>query len=833
MSKETPRQFPLKRPAPYLLFLLLALAFFYQFVFWGYHYISADFLDWYYPWRHNLLKDNAENTYISNRTLGDPVFMFAPIDKTYNEEIKKGRLYLWNDNNFLGHPVYASHTAAFFYPPKIAAHYFFDPLSAREVLGIFHLFLMASLMYNYLKNIGLSKFSASIGGILWMLNGFVVTRIQFGIDIYPLAYLPLMLWMIDSYTKKGGGIYPLFFALGSGLCLLSGHWQFVFYCFLFSAIYALFRLIQEYIYKKTIPIKKALLLIGTAIWGFCISALQSFPVLQLAELSRRPVYDSMKEMFSRSALLPENLFTLILPELFGSPINHIYFTRINSGTQNYFELMIYMGILPLFFACISIWSSSHKKTALFFVISAGVILLMAMGTPLYGILFYSAAFIRGFTPVRILCLFAFSMASAAAIGIDAFEEKRKSMEYPPWVFLSLLGISALVLAFVIYNVQGETPLFARTVESYWKLGIMTLPNNYADTGLFVKQMLLRVKDFYKWDNFSLIMPIIIGAAGVFVLIMRRKEKLSKAVFAAAVLFLIIIDLFPIGQRFNKAFPPEAVYPPSTAVSYIKQIQGSGRIAGIYRYPHPNTLTAYGIREINGYYSMYPSRIRELFFAINGGSLPAPLLVVLQEGVNLNPGLSQLMNISYFYSSPGAFIPPVPSREIYRKDLSIFESGVKGERVFLTDNYKVVSSEDSLSALLSHNYNPFTQVLLEDPLPKEFQWARRGELLSKEDWKADIIDYHREKITLQVQTSNNSFLVYSGTYYPGWKARINGEPAPVLRANFFAFAVPVEAGVHEIELYFSPDILKQGALLSALSFFIWAASLIFVCSRQSK
>jgi len=354
------------RIMPHIIFLLVAISVFYMFVLWGLHYIAADFTDWYYPWRYNLVGKENRNTYISNRTLGDPLFMYAPLDRLYNKEIKKGKFLLWNHRNLAGHPVYASHNRAFSYPPKIIANYLFDYLSARDINGILHLYLMSAFMYFFLRNLGISRFSSTVGGILGMLNSYIVTRLEFGVDIYPLVYLPLILWMIDRITESGKLLYMAGLSTAVNLCILSGHWQFVFYVFLISTFYAVFRLLLKWKDTKGIPWKKCLALFFSGILGLGLSAVLILPVMELLKYAARPSAVSMAHVFSSSRFLPENLLTLVIPELFGNPVHHFYFTGIKSGVQQYFELAIYFGILPLFLSLAAIYFRKLKRTVFFF-----------------------------------------------------------------------------------------------------------------------------------------------------------------------------------------------------------------------------------------------------------------------------------------------------------------------------------------------------------------------------------------------------------------------------------------------------------------------------------
>jgi uncharacterized membrane protein YfhO len=54
------------------------------------------------------------------------------------------------------------------------------------------------------------------------------------------------------------------------------------------------------------------------------------------------------------------------------------------------------------------------------------------------------------------------------------------------------------------------------------------------------------------------------------------------------------------------------------------------------------------------------------------------------------------------------------------------------------------------------------------------------------------------------------------FAPGWRARVDGEPVAVARANLAFRAVAVPAGTHTIELTYRPAALLVGLGLSVLA-----------------
>jgi uncharacterized membrane protein YfhO len=69
------------------------------------------------------------------------------------------------------------------------------------------------------------------------------------------------------------------------------------------------------------------------------------------------------------------------------------------------------------------------------------------------------------------------------------------------------------------------------------------------------------------------------------------------------------------------------------------------------------------------------------------------------------------------------------------------------------------------------------------------------------------------VTFRVRAASDGFLVMSDTFYPGWRADVDGKPLPVVRANFALRGICLPAGDHEVVFYFEPMTLRMGVMLS--------------------
>ena len=86
--------------------------------------------------------------------------------------------------------------------------------------------------------------------------------------------------------------------------------------------------------------------------------------------------------------------------------------------------------------------------------------------------------------------------------------------------------------------------------------------------------------------------------------------------------------------------------------------------------------------------------------------------------------------------------------------------------------------------------------------------------------------------LEVRSDSPALLVLAENWFPAWKAEIDGVEVPILRANHSLRAVPVEAGLSEVVVFFDGGTFTGPLLLSLVSLFL-ALGVIFVRPRGGK
>jgi hypothetical protein len=88
-----------------------------------------------------------------------------------------------------------------------------------------------------------------------------------------------------------------------------------------------------------------------------------------------------------------------------------------------------------------------------------------------------------------------------------------------------------------------------------------------------------------------------------------------------------------------------------------------------------------------------------------------------------------------------------------------------------------------------------------------------------------------KETFEVSTDARAYLVVRDSYARGWRARVDGLPALVLRANGKHKAVPIAAGKHEVVMWYEPPGLWIGIGLTVLAALASAAAWVLAGSPR--
>lgn len=168
----------------------------------------------------------------------------------------------------------------------------------------------------------------------------------------------------------------------------------------------------------------------------------------------------------------------------------------------------------------------------------------------------------------------------------------------------------------------------------------------------------------------------------------------------------------------------------------------------------------------------------------------------------------------FLIAPEGVPPPLPGRALVTEEgYTLFELDRSEPRVsVVTAWHEVGSGVPALQRVLEPDFDPAAEAIVEgDPgLTPTPGAPRSGTASYAERWPEDV--------RISVDAPSEAIVVIRNAWDTGWRATVDGRPAPVLRTDYFLQGVPVPAGRHEIRLTYREPAIGLGL---ALSGWIWA------------
>lgn len=151
-----------------------------------------------------------------------------------------------------------------------------------------------------------------------------------------------------------------------------------------------------------------------------------------------------------------------------------------------------------------------------------------------------------------------------------------------------------------------------------------------------------------------------------------------------------------------------------------------------------------------------------------------------------------------------------SIDINGKKAYLYEYTRNTRRFYLFGKiHRVGSDQEMVTKMLDKNVD----------LRKELIILSKGKesnsQLNKESGEAKLLSYRPNKVLFEVDLNNVAFLYLSDTYYPGWRAYVDGKETKIYRANLAFRAIEVPKGKHTVVFKYVPMSFYIGLVLTLL------------------
>lgn len=697
----------------------------------------------YHPWRDQLAGQYPNGAPFKNFLITDPVRQQYPWRQLSVTQILSGKLPVWNPYSFSGTPLIANFQSAVFYPLNIFL-FLFGMTNGWTIMIIGQILLGGCFMWIYLRSLKLHPLATALGTLSWVGSGFWVAWLEWNTLIQTILWLPLLLFTIDKiFFSPRKIVWLTVFTLVTSLSLLAGHLQTFFYLVLVLISYLLARLGQTKQYR-VLPVFLIPLL-----FFLLFTFVQWWPFLNFLILSARDVDPQV--LTRPDWFLPlVNLSQFLAPDFLGNPATLNYF-----GIWNYMEFVGYLGVGGLFFALYSLIFRRDKKT-LFFLILLFTGLIFALPTPLAQIPFLlRVPLLSSAQPSRLLVVIDFSLAMLAALGLDHYLKSTPNLK----------------------NLLRPVILFTLSLTSLWVIAFLWHSN-----------VSLR----------NLIYPTIFTLA-IYVLIylgLIRKRFLQISV--VLILLVVIFDLSRFSAKFESFSPREWLFPPTTVTQFLQEKAKNEvfRVAALDdRILPPNFSLMYGIQSVSGYDPLYLRRYGEFIASLEQNKSMVGSYLNFNRIVTpknyLNPAFS-LLNVKYYLS-----LSDIDRKNfflVFREgETRVYEDKNTLPRTFFVETvFPTRSPQETMAVLLKQNSFQKSVSVEGFKIDNTFQSFSPGVAVIKK--------YLANEVLIQTKNVGQGFLVLLDSYYPDWKASVDGAPTKIYITDYTFRGVIIPAGEHIVKFY---------------------------------
>ncbi len=756
---------------PIALFACLACLFLCRALFTSRVLVPAELLRYLQPWAASYAPEDRPPW---NPLMYDSVGQFYPWRSFAARSVRAGAIPLWNPYLFCGTPFVGNSQSAVLYPGNLL-YYLLPPTRAAGWTAALHLTFAAAFMWLFLRGLGASDAAGVVAGVAFAFSTWEVSWLELPTFLCTSCWLPLALYLTLRLAESPGWrrVVALGFALG--LCLLGGHLQIAFYVLLAAALFAAYLAFRR---RAVGWLALFALAVGLA---FLLSGPQLLPTVELSRRSHRAGTPTTQgyAAYTAYAVPASGVASLFLPDYFGNPSRGNYTGTSRSGTLfNYAEGALYVGILTLLLAGYAVAVAFRRSelqaigrrqtedggrtesrselpatelTAPFpapspvlrppssyvhFLASLAVLaLLMALGTVVDALLYFGVpGFGSSGSPGRVLVLWTFALAALAGLGLDALSASDGSgPRRPAWTVIAICAIGMVI------TLGGRIP------SGGWESRMLVQP------GLF------------------LLGAVLVGGLAAGRIPARRA--------ATAAVGLVTLDLFVTGFGYNLTAERAEVYPPTRFTDTLARIAAHDRIlpvnhgwsfGGPSAVLPPNGALVYGLRDVQGYDSLFPGAYKAF---MNRMAKP--------EADASPPEVGNMV----FAKNP--LNPLVPSAGV-RCIVSQTPLDIQGAQEVYVDPLHVYV----LTAVPGRAY-----AMTADGTPATVAW----------------LEDEPDHLTLSVHSPDSAQLRLADEAYPGWHASIDGREVPVARDDVFR-RVAVPAGRHIVRFEYRPVSFRFGLYL---------------------
>ncbi|MFH1860222.1 MAG: YfhO family protein [bacterium] len=679
--------------------------------------------------------------------------------------IKDGIFPFWNPYLFSGTPLFALIQLGTFYPLSILLYLLPFGLGIKLFIVI-HVLLSGIFMYCLGKTLNLGTKASLAAGITFSFSSFSLCMISHPNILCSITWLPLIFSIYHTALSKRSLLWIILGGICLAVQILAGE-PVVAYMTILSLFF--YGICSSCDCKYAITSFLIIFLIGVG-----LSLVQLLPFFELTFFSARAHGVGYQEATDWS-LYQGELLNLIIP----------FVSDVIRLSRQEFLLSVYMGIIPLSMMLLSVfcfWKNRNKREWFWvglFVIS----LVLSLGSHLF---LYQLCYqyLPGFNMIRHAVKFVGLMTFCGAIlvgyGFNSISKFKKELT---WILLSLLMVCICLWGIGI--IKQRVPFWGQMIGGQHYLPIIPVALIIISLGLLRK----------KAGNISLLLLLLI-TADLFFHGINLNPLISQKFF----------DQKPaLAKQLEKeASPCRYLLNPVTEKAHLQTVSGKDIKLSCWNNKSillSNLGLLWRIPDAYGYEAMTIRDYEKLIWHIRN------------EEISSVYHLLCMLNVKYIASETLLLYKGLELTNVTGNILVYKNTGCLSKAFFVPKATVVENKKEAFYYIMRPEFDPTKEVVIfEKP-----DYCPKSRVCSSSQVRID--SYQPNKVVIQAKINTSGFLFLGDTYYPGWKAFVDGKETKIYRANYIFRAIEIGSGTHKVEFIYYPQVFKIGMFGSICTAFL--------------
>lgn len=750
--------------------------------------------------------------FFSPALLGPDQFLFRdtgrmhhPVKTFIAAELRAGRLPQWNPYMGLGIPLPGTAVDAIHHPFNLL--FVLLPFEAAFKGWILLCYVLAGLgAFGWARRVGLSFAPALASGLAFSLSGFLVSSSDNLTYLTAAAAVPWLLWAFEEYLATGGPRRLGAVGVASWLCAVAGDplaWAIA------VGALAVRGALPAPARTRSVSLRRTGLAAAAAVVG---SAPALLPVALWSPFTRRVAEGLDSVSRGRWDLHPLRALEFALPSVFETGAGRLHGGAFEAFVGSKETGLPWVASIYLGVACLALAVFALRRSAAARLLAGAAALLTWAATGQH----LGFSWVASQLPVlgsfryweKLTLWPTLFLTLAAGLGLERLLQDRRAARR--------FGLATGAVALLDVAAWGTLELLADA----WRSAI-------ARPGVAAADAEQLLDNLQRATGTTSVILMLLALASV----AYARGLLARA-GPAVLVAIVALDVASANSRAYVLAPPETIRTGEALTRTLRARPEPARIVtpfdlassrwpelgefeATWRWGAGTLAAAWNVGERVANFDLYtgltPSRLDE--FQLD----PVLQRLVPSEGlwgvqyvvVPGRPSLAAAIGMSPPFQIEAAdrelpaYLVRLPHRPRAYLAARVVSTDAAGARAFALEAASVASD----------------RTVIEAPLPAEVPEGPPG--------TAVITAFGTDRVEVEVRALRRALLVLNDQDAPGWQADVDGQPTPIVTANYLVRGVWVESGPHRVLFRYRAPGLLAGWIVLAMGLAalgIWALAL---------